>query len=327
MRARRLLLPLSLAYGAAAALRRGAYRRGMCGQARLPAPVISVGNLSMGGSGKTPLVAWIAERLLEASLPVAILSRGYAGSFRGEFLMVSDGERVLADAELAGDEPVMLAQALPGAVVAVGARRDAVGRAVLARFGRRVLVLDDGFQHLRLARDLDVLCLGSGDQADWPLPAGRLREFAGAAALADVRVRVVEPGEPATGADVLLARRRPVGFFDRHGAPSQPPRRAALLSALARPDGFEADVRSLGIEVVAHARHRDHHRFTSDELRAAFGDARARGADALVTTAKDLLRVPPHESALPLLMLKSRLELTEPAPFVERLLAVARRAA
>jgi tetraacyldisaccharide 4'-kinase len=321
-----LLLPLGLAFGAAAALRRSAYRRGVFAQARLPAPVISVGNLSVGGSGKTPLVAWIAERLLAASLPVAILSRGYAGSFAGECLIVSDGERLLADAEQAGDEPVMLARGLRAAVVAVGPRRDVVGQAVLARFGRRVLLLDDGFQHLRLARDLDVLCLGSGDQADWPLPAGRLREFARAAARADVRVRVLEPGEEAVAAGVLLARRRPLGFSDRHGAKSPQPRRAALLSALARPDGFEADVRALGIEVVAHARHRDHHRFTVPELRAAEDAARAGGADAVVTTAKDLLRVPPCEPGLPLLVLESQLELQDAAGFVERLLFVARAA-
>src|SRR5262249_56083068 len=108
----------------------------------------------------------------DEGLPVAVLSRGYGGRFRGEALVVGDGSTVLASADEAGDEPVMLARALPGVVVAVGRRRHAVGRAVEARFGRRVHVLDDGFQHLRLARDLDLVCLDVHDPADRPLPAG-----------------------------------------------------------------------------------------------------------------------------------------------------------
>jgi len=326
LKARRVLLPLGLAYGAGAALRRQGYRRGLFPQARLAAPVISVGNLSVGGSGKTPLVAWIAERLLAASLPVAILSRGYGGSFPGECLIVSDGERVLASAEQAGDEPVMLARALRGAVVAVGPHRDVVGRAVLARFGRRVLVLDDGFQHLRLARDLDVLCLGAGDAEDWPLPAGRLREFANAVGRADVTLRVLEPQEAAQGADVF-ARRRPTGFVDLRGTPRAAPRRAALLSAIARPERFSADVLALGLEVVSHTRFRDHHRFLTSEVLDAARAAQAAGADALVTTAKDAVRFPEQEPPFPTLVMQTTLVLEHESAFLERLLAVARRPA
>lgn len=326
MKARRLLLPLGLAFGAFAALRRAGYRRGLLAQARLAVPVISVGNLSLGGSGKTPLVAWIAERLLAASLPVAILSRGYAGSFRGDCLIVSDGERVLASAEQAGDEPVMLARALPAAVVAVGPRRDVVGRQLLARFGRRVLLLDDGFQHLRLARDLDVLCLGKDDALDWPLPAGRLREFARASARADLRVRILEPGESPQGADVF-GRRRVAGFVDLRGNPREAPRRAALLSGIARPERFLADARCAGVEVVAHTRFSDHHRFRGDEVLAAARSAKREGADALLTTAKDAVRLPELELPLQTLVMKSSLELLDEPAFLERLLAVARKAA
>jgi len=159
-----------------AALRVALYRRGVLGSSRPRGPVISVGNLSVGGSGKTPLVARIAELAAEASLPVAVLSRGYRGAFRGEALIVSDGERVLCGAAEAGDEAVMLARLLRGAVVAVGRRRDRVARAVESRFGPRLHLLDDGFQHLRLQRDLDLLCVDPADLEDRPLPAGRLRE-------------------------------------------------------------------------------------------------------------------------------------------------------
>jgi tetraacyldisaccharide 4'-kinase len=326
LKARLLLLPLGLAYGAGAALRAACYRGGLLPSARLHSPVISVGNLSVGGSGKTPLVAWIAGRLREAGLPVAVLSRGYGGSFRGDWLLVSDGTTLLSDPGVAGDEPVMLARALPGVVVAVGPRRDVVGRAVQERFGRRVFVLDDGFQHLRVRRDLDVLCLGSGDANDWPLPAGRLREFAGAAARAHVSVRVLEEGESADGPE-LLARRRAVGFTDTGGRPQAAPRRALLVSGIARPDRFLTDVRSLGVEVLGHLRFRDHHRYSPPEIERAAADAAALGADALVTTAKDAVRLPEPPPPLPVLVLGMRLELVDEQPFLDRLLAVARSAA
>src|SRR6185436_17890577 len=181
-----LLAPFGALYGAAASARVRAYRRGWLARARLAGPVISVGNLSVGGSGKTPVVARVAEILRDDGLKVAVLSRGYRGAFRGDALLVSDGRTPLADARGAGDEPVMLAQGLPGVVVAVGARRDVVGRFVEARFGACVHVLDDGFQHLRLARDLDLLCVDAARADDRPLPAGRLREFPSAAARADL---------------------------------------------------------------------------------------------------------------------------------------------
>jgi tetraacyldisaccharide 4'-kinase len=177
---------LGRAFGAVAALRVTAYRRGLLPRSHLQGPVISVGNLSVGGSGKTPVVAYLAALVRDAGLPVAILSRGYRGSFRGDALVVGDGASVLATAEAAGDEPVMLARQLEGVVVAVGRRRDAVGRAVEARYGRRAHILDDGFQHLRLARDLDVLCLDLRDLRDRPMPAGRLQEQPAAAGQTDV---------------------------------------------------------------------------------------------------------------------------------------------
>jgi len=183
----RWLLPLGQIFGGVAACRAALYRKGWIRQARLAGPVISVsvGNLSVGGTGKTPVVARVAELLRDEGQRVAILSRGYRGRFHGEALVVADGERLLASAREAGDEPVMLALALPGVVVAVGKRRDVVGRMVESRFGAVVHVLDDGFQHLRLARDLDLLCVDAGHPGGRPLPAGPLREFPSAARRAD----------------------------------------------------------------------------------------------------------------------------------------------
>ena len=250
---RRLLGSL---FASAASLRVAAYERGLLRRARLGGPVVSVGNLGVGGSGKTPVVRLVAEVLREAGAPVAVLSRGYGGRFRGDALVVSDGRAVTASAEEAGDEPVMLARALPGVVVAVGRRRDVVGRAVEARFGRRVHVLDDGFQHLRLARDLDLVCLDVADLDDRPLPAGRLRERPAALARASLvlltRVEAASEDELQRlearlgPARTLRVRRRVVGFRTLDGAPAAAPPRAFLLAAIARPERLEARRRGTG---------------------------------------------------------------------------------
>jgi tetraacyldisaccharide 4'-kinase len=330
--------PLGALFAAAAALRVEVYRRGLRHQARLAGPVVSIGNLSVGGSGKTPVVRRVAELLTAAGERVAILSRGYHGRFRGAALVVSDGTSVLASSELAGDEPVMLARALPGVVVAVGRRRDVVGRAVEARFGSRVCVLDDGFQHLRLARDLDVVCLDVHDLAGRPLPLGRLRE--GPSALSRAQVVLLTRIEAASGPELAAleerlghervhrVERRLLGFRDLEGRPAATPHKAFLLAAIARPERFEWDVSRAGASVVGRAFFRDHRRLRADELAAVQRRAGAAGADAVVTTAKDAVRLPAVAPAPPLLVLEIAAEISDEARFRERLLAaVARRAA
>ncbi len=323
-------------FGAVAALRESAYRRGLLSRYRLAGPVVSVGNLSVGGSGKTPVVARIATLLRDEGLPVAVLSRGYGGSFRGGALVVGDGSRVLASAEEAGDEPVMLARELRGVVVAVGRRRDEVGRAVEARFGRRVHVLDDGFQHLRLARDLDIVCLDVHDLADRPLPAGRLRERPAALSRADV---VLLTRVDAADEDHLRAlqrelgpertfrvRRRVLGLRTLDGADARPPARAFLVAGIARPERFREDAKGL-VDVAGALFFRDHHRYRPEDVREAEARARAEGADAILTTAKDAVRFPVLVATLPVLVLAVEATIEDEERLRERLLAVARRAA
>jgi tetraacyldisaccharide 4'-kinase len=326
-----VLAPIGALFGAAAAARARSYRNGLLPRVRLAGPVISVGNLSVGGSGKTPVVAWIAASLRDAGLPVAVLSRGYGGAFQGEALVVGDGSGVLAGADEAGDEPVMLARGLPGVVVAVGPRRDRVGRAVEARFGRRVHVLDDGFQHLRLERDLDVVCVDAADLRDRCLPAGRLREFPSALARADV---VLLSGshavlETALAGRVALYRlsRRVAGCASLDGGAAPLPRRAVLLAAIARPERFATDAAASGVEVVGERFHADHHRFSEAEIAAALAAARAAGAEAVLTTAKDAVRLPPTARASPIRVMRIE-PVIEPADALRaRLLDVARRVA
>ncbi|HUL75848.1 MAG TPA: tetraacyldisaccharide 4'-kinase [Vicinamibacteria bacterium] len=322
---------LGVAFGALGSLRVAAYRRGLVPRSHLAGPVVSVGNLGVGGSGKTPVVARVAEILRDAGRPVAVLSRGYGGSFRGEALVVSDGAAVLAGADEAGDEPVMLARDLPGVVVAVGPRRDAVGRAVEARFGPRVHVLDDGFQHLRLERDLDLVCLDVRDLDDRPMPAGRLREWPSALFRADAflltRLEVASEEELAAlearlgPARTFRVARRTTGWRTLAGAPAAAPASAFLLAAIARPERFERDVTGCGVAVVGRAFFRDHHRFRAADLAGVRTDARAAGADAIATTAKDAVRLPVSALDLPVLVLGLAVQIADEGRLRERLLS------
>ncbi len=323
-------------FGAGAALRAAAYRRGFLSRVRLAGPVISVGNLSMGGSGKTPVVARLAALLRDEGLPVAVLSRGYGGSFRGDALVVGDGTRVLASAEAAGDEPVMLARELPGVVVAVGRRRDEVGRVVEEHFGPRVHVLDDGFQHLRLARDLDLVCLDVHDLADRPLPAGRLRERPAALGRADLvlltRVEAADEDHLRTLENRLgrertfRVRRRLLGFRTPDGREASPPARAFLVAGIARPERFRQDAGAL-VPVAGSLFFPDHYRYRTEDVREAEARARAAGADSLLTTAKDAVRFPVEAATLPVRVLAVAAAIEDEDRLRGRLLSVARRAA
>jgi tetraacyldisaccharide 4'-kinase len=332
-----LTWPLGFVWGAAAAVRARAYAGGFLEAVRLHGPVISVGNLSVGGNGKTPVVARIAAGLRDAGRPVAILSRGYGGDFDGDALIVADGQRLLTDARVAGDEPVMLAQELPGVVVAIGPRRDAVGQAVEARFGPRVHVLDDGFQHFRLRRDLDVLCLDPRDLEDRPLPAGRLREWPGAAARADIVLLtggddLPEEAVQATARTLGAHRthrvtRRLTGFVDEGGNRVAPPRRPFLLAGIARPERFFRDAAKAAGSAVGHRFFRDHHRFLPEELSAVSAAAVAAQADAVLTTAKDLVRLDTARLGLPVRVLVFEAEISDEPRFWERVLEAVHRPA
>jgi len=304
-------------FAAVARARFAAYRHGIFRRRALAGPVVSVGNLSVGGSGKTPVVRRIAEMLRQEDHPVAILSRGYGGRFHGDVLVVSDGEDVLAGAAEAGDEPVMLARALPGVVVAVGPHRDVVGRTVEARFGRRVHVLDDGFQHLRLRRDLDIVCLDVRDLDDRPLPAGRLRE--GPAALERAHIILLTRLEVATEDELhaLEARLGPERTF-------RVSRRVVGWRTL------EKDAAASGATVAGHSFFPDHHRYHRAEIEAIASRARAAGVQALGTTAKDAVRLGGLEgdtSGLPVLVLHVEAAISDESRFRRQLFEAVGRAA
>ncbi len=322
----RLLLPFGILFGSLAALRVFAYRAGLLRSERPMGPVISVGNLSVGGSGKTPIVEWIARTLRDASLPVAVLSRGYGGTYAGGPHVVSDGETLRMDARQAGDEPVMLARALPGVAVLVGRRRDAAALLAERLFGPRVHVLDDGFQHLRLRRDMDLVCASRTDLRDWPLPAGRLREFARAVRRAHAVLLSEDGGELAAGLETWRVTRRVIGAFDVDGRPVAVPHRVWLVSGIARPERFAADAAACGVDVAGSDVFRDHHRFSDADWSCVAARAQAKGVDAILTTAKDAVRLPAAAaSGPPVRVLRLGVEFGDEARVRGRLLAVARK--
>ena len=281
-------------------MRRSWYERHPQSRRSLDRPVISVGNLSVGGSGKTPIVAALARMLLDMGQRPAILSRGYARRRATDgVVVVSDGNRVLEPVENSGDEPQMLARALPGVPVLVCADRHLAGRLAEKRFAATVMLLDDGFQHLALGRNVDVLVMPASDLDDAVLPSGRLREPLDAASSADC---VLVPGSLEDVSRVAATfDRMPVFRVTNHfgsvqgldaSAPSGT--RVVAVSGIARPERFFTTLREQGFEIVRELRFPDHHWFSSDDLDRIRTIAKEASADFVATTEKDAVRVAPQ---------------------------------
>lgn len=305
-----LLAPVAAGYGWGSALRSAAFRRGWLETRHLACPVVSVGNLTAGGTGKTPLVAWIAERLLERGWKPGILTRGYGRSQGLELIAVEPAERRAPNPRAIGDEPAWLARRLPQVPLVVGADRFRAGRLAEERFAVNVHILDDGFQHLRLARQANLLLLDVtqefSDRA--LLPAGRQREHCAAVGRADLvlltrteladpaplaeRVRRIHPAaklfrcstrlrgllEPLTGApaDTAAWRRNP----------------AMAFCGIGNPAAFFKDLERWDFSIVAQQTFPDHHVYSTRHLESLFVAARRQGAEFLLTTEKDAMNFP-----------------------------------
>jgi tetraacyldisaccharide 4'-kinase len=312
------LLAPALLFRAAAAVRNALYDAGILRAARAGVPVVSIGNVAVGGAGKTPATIAVARRLLGRGRRVAILSRGYGAAGAGP-RVVSDGTRLLLDAAEGGDEPVLVARRLPGTPVLCGPRRADLARAAVRDHGAEALLLDDGFQHRALARDLDVVVLDAANPFGNGrlLPAGPNREprsalrRAGLVWLSRVDqadgdrldgLRALARGE--TGRDPVESRHAPVGLVDGALAPAGGVeglrgRRVLLLAGIARPGGFRRTLADLGAEVAAEAVFPDHHQFSPADLDVARRTADAARCELVVTTEKDAVRLPAGAAADP----------------------------
>lgn len=269
-------------------------------QRRLSRPVISVGNLSMGGTGKTPTVAAIAQWLADQGHRPAILSRGYARADAVDgVVVVSDGRGIQATLDRSGDEPMMLARQVPRAIVCVSPDRFLSGTLAERELGATVHVLDDGFQHIELARHLDVLVTTAGEIPNGKvIPLGRLREPADAAARAQVLV-VSDATAGAAAAEAwtlgvsqacaaIRTLGAPVAISTQQSATSN--QRVLAVAGIAHPDRFVRSLKDAGWNVVDWLAFADHHRYTSKDIAAIAARVTSSGADAVFTTDKDAVR-------------------------------------
>jgi len=300
-------------YGLIVRARHWCYRRRWCVSSRLPCRVVSVGNVTVGGTGKTPVVILLTEWLLAEGRRVAVLSRGYKRENDAPHCLVSDGVRLLADSSDAGDEPFLIARRCPTAIVAVGADRVALGRWVLAQFPVDCMILDDGFQHLALSRDVDLVLLDATDASglDAMVPAGRLREpltgLERAAALVVTRADSKEDVEAVYGrlkaahlpfADAIEIKFPPeslvaISVETKQSLEWCQGMKTWVVSGIGNSQSFRRSVASLGVEIIGETAFSDHHRYHDDDVRKVRADAQAAGADIVLTTEKDAGKLQP----------------------------------
>ena len=298
---------LNTLYAAAARRRRERYAAHPELRHRLRRPVISVGNLAVGGRGKTPLAASIARMLLDLGERPAILSRGYArAQSEDSVVVVRDPEGIRADLARSGDEPLMLARQLPGASVLACPDRYLAGRFAEQHLDTTVHILDDGFQHLRLERDIDLLLISREDvERPQTLPGGRLREPLDTMVAADAVLL--------TDNDVVLdiaGLDMPVFGIRRSGAFAPPDSGPAVaVAGIAAPDRFFSDLRAHQWNLVATMVYGDHHRYTARDVAKMMRTAARTNAIRIVTTEKDLVRLLPFRPfAVPVTCVTLRLE-------------------
>lgn len=320
---RRFLLPLVPLYWIGLRVKNGLFERGVQQLRSLGKPVISIGSLSAGGAGKTPVVLMLAELLHRHGISVDVLSRGYGR--RSNAVEQVDAE---GTAERYGDEPIEMTRA--GEQVFVGADRFAAGALAESRSGVDVHLLDDGFQHRRLRRDLEVVLLTRTDKKDSLLPAGDLREPMRSLERADVVV-LREEEAPELQASVAAWTNAEVWIAKRElTLPGRQIRRPFVFCGIARPDDFLTMLRTVGCTPAGTMMLPDHHRYTHADITRLVASARSAGADGFCTTAKDEVKITEKmrqqlESVGGVMVPRLRVSLLDEERAMRRLLQVIRR--
>jgi tetraacyldisaccharide 4'-kinase len=314
------------------------YDVGLRKRLQLPCRVISIGNLTTGGTGKTPMTQALCRMLVQEGRRVAILSRGYGGQLERGCAVVSDGKRVRLSASESGDEAYLLARTLPDVPVLIGKDRRASGLLAVEQFHPDVIVLDDGMQYWQLHRDLDIVLLNACEPFDngWTFPRGLLREppshlrragiivltnirRAGGQQVADViqRVRRLAPGRPIYTADLAPFGLRDVVTREQIGADWLAGKRITALSAIGNPSSFESMIGELGGILAERFRFRDHQAISVAEMERVCAASCVVGAEAIITTEKDAVKLPPLKTALPLLALQVSMRLEAEHEFLD----------
>jgi tetraacyldisaccharide 4'-kinase len=313
--------PLTALYGVATGLRNTLYDRSVLSSRQLERPVVSVGNLSVGGSGKTPFVIALGELLKARGIRFDVLSRGYGRKTRGVLIVEPNG-----NATDFGDEPLLIARRL-GVPVIVGESRHDAGRVAEQKFDSQLHVLDDGFQHRSLVRDFDIVMMTERDFGDGLLPSGRLREPLSSLQRADAIVLPQDfPGKNFSVHDLTiesLARQgkliwRMKREFAAPGAPAEP----IVFCGIARPRQFFAQVRAAGITPAAEVEFRDHHAYDGSDIERLLAMRGKLGAGGFLTTEKDAVNLGSlQEDLKPLTVAALSLTLERPSDVVDALLA------
>lgn len=336
-----LLLPLSWLYGAIGKIRSKLYQKDILKSFDLSVKTISVGNITVGGTGKTPLVAYIAQILLEKGEKVCILTRGYGRDNPKERILVTDGKIILADAKDSGDEPFELAKKLSGkAIIVADPKRAEAGKWVLEEFAVTAFILDDGFQHLKVKRNLDIVLLdaanpfGNGKL----LPAGILRENLDSLKRADcvvitkanliediseIQEKVIKINP---NCKVFVSKNQFGEFISlkeflsaKQGIPSANIKnlKSYAFCALGNPDSFFVQLRQENFDLVYSRTFPDHHIYRQTEIQKLERDAINKGAEVLLTTAKDAVKLTHLKFNLPCFVIENGLTLEDESAFID----------
>ena len=301
---------LTSIFGSGVAIKNALYDRGIFKARRLRGWVVSVGNISVGGSGKTPFVMLLGQLLVDRGIKFDVLSRGYGRRTRGVASVDPNGS-----AEQFGDEPLLIARRLDVPVI-VGEDRYKAGLFAESKFGSQVHVLDDGFQHRSLARDFDIVLVSPEDASDRLLPAGRLREPLSSLRRADAVVLSNDTPRdlfPLTGKLIWHVRRGIVAV--------NVPARPIVFCGIARPKAFVSQLRNAGITQVAESFYRDHHTYTEQDISGLVKLREKTNAGGFVTTEKDAINLGRFRAALePLAVVPVTLELSDAANAVDNIL-------
>lgn len=330
------LTPLSLMYGLGVRMRNALYQRGILRTFAVDAPVISVGNLTVGGTGKTPLVEWIAGQLVQRGLRVTVLTRGYGRKSSGR-VVVSDGNTIRSNVDEAGDEPFLLAQNLNGrAAVICDADRVGAARWTIANLKTDVFILDDAFQHQRIKRDLNVLTIDATDP--WGdrslLPKGKLREPLCEISRADcvVITRAVESTvnelrseieSKGLGLPTFVSSIEFVGLQKLDEINSSPETHAIAekpviaFCGIGNPESFFSLVRGAGFQLKDTSAFRDHYNYQQADIDRLVNQAARHGAAAILTTAKDAVKLTSLRFALPCYAVNIAMKIDDEERFLE----------